>query len=34
MIDHDYSRNNYDSCVYHKKLLYDTFMYLEVIILT
>jgi len=28
MIGHDYSRNNYDSCVYHKKLLDGTFVYL------
>jgi len=28
MIGHDYSRSNYDSCVYHKKLLDGTFVYL------
>jgi len=28
MIDHNYSRSNYDSCVYHKKLQDGTFVYL------
>jgi len=28
MIGHDYSRSNYDSCVYYKKFLDGTFVYL------
>jgi len=28
MISHNYSRSNYDSCVYHKKLLDGTYVYL------
>jgi len=28
MIGHNYSRSNYDSCVYHKKLLDGTYVYL------
>lgn len=28
MLSYDYSRSNYDSCVYHKKLLDGSFVYL------